>query len=483
MKNPATPEELQQQLAELLADCSKDPLKFVQLCFPWGTGDLTDHTGPDPWQTDVLQAITTSLRGGHGAPVRVAVASGHGIGKSALVAWLMLWSIMTFEETKGVVTANTENQLKTKTWAELAKWRRRCLGGELFRMTATALFAADPKFEKTWRIDMVPWSERNTEAFAGLHNEGKRVALFFDEASAIPDSVWEVAEGAMTDANTEILWCCFGNPTLASGRFHSCFGRFKHRWITRQIDSRTCRLTNKGQIQQWIDDYGEDSDFARVRVRGLFPRSGSNQFIPGTAVERCRHCKAQGYESQPRILGIDVARFGEDQTVFALRQGRKLHPLIKMRGLDTTQTSARAAKIIRQWRPHAVFVDGVGIGGSVVDQLRQLGFDIIEINAGHSAMEPQKYFNLRAEMWGRMRDALIHGMELPDDPELLGELTSVEYGFSPTQQVRLEKKEMMKRRGLSSPDCGDALALTFSRSVAPFHEDETACYPEDVGTL
>lgn len=478
----ATPEE-QQQLAELLANCSRNPLKFVQLCFPWGTGDLTDHTGPDQWQRDILEAITNALNEGQGAPVRVAVASGHGIGKSALVAWLMLWSIMTFEETKGVVTANTENQLKTKTWAELAKWRRRCLGGELFRLTATAMFAADSQFEKTWRIDMVPWSERNTEAFAGLHNEGKRVALFFDEASAIPDSVWEVAEGAMTDANTEILWCCFGNPTLATGRFHSCFGRFKHRWITRQIDSRNCRLTNKQQIQQWIDDYGEDSDFARVRVRGLFPRSGSNQFIPGAAVERCRHIKAEGYENQPRILGIDVARFGEDQTVFAMRQGRKLKPLIKMRGLDTTQTSARAAELIRQWQPHAVFVDGVGIGGSVVDQLRQLGFDIIEINAGSPAMESHKYFNLRAEMWGRMRDAIVSGLELPDDPELLGELTSVEYSFSPTQQVRLEKKEIMKRRGLSSPDCGDALALTFSRTVAAGREDETACYPEDVGTL
>ncbi|MBF0109261.1 MAG: terminase [Magnetococcales bacterium] len=483
MKHLETPEELQQQLAELLASCSRDPFRFVSLCFPWGTGELTEHEGPDPWQKDVLQSITTALGTGNLAPVRVAVASGHGIGKSALVAWLMLWSIMTFEETKGVVTANTENQLKTKTWAELAKWRRLCLGGDLFRMTATALFAADARFEKTWRIDMVPWSERNTEAFAGLHNEGKRVALFFDEASAIPDSVWEVAEGAMTDANTEILWCCFGNPTLASGRFHACFGRFKHRWITRQIDSRTCRLTNKQQIQQWIDDYGEDSDFARVRVRGLFPRSGSNQFIPGAAIERCRHIKAEGYESQPRLLGIDVARFGEDQTVFALRQGRKLLPLIKMRGLDTTQTSARAAQVIRQWRPQAVFVDGVGVGGSVVDQLRQQGFDIIEINAGGSAMAPQKYFNQRAEMWGRMREALVNGMELPDDPELLGELSAVEYGFSPMQQIRLEKKEMMKRRGLSSPDCGDALALTFSRIIAPLHEDEAACYPEDVGTL
>jgi hypothetical protein len=144
--------------------------------------------------------------------IQIARASGHGIGKSALVAWIILWAISTFEDTKGVVTANTENQLKTKTWAEVSKWHRMFIARDLFKMTATALFANDPLHERTWRIDMVPWSERNTEAFAGLHNQGKRILVIFDEGSAIPDLIWEVTEGALTDQDTQIIWMAVRQP-------------------------------------------------------------------------------------------------------------------------------------------------------------------------------------------------------------------------------------------------------------------------------
>ncbi|MCP4450735.1 MAG: terminase, partial [Planctomycetes bacterium] len=217
--------------------------------------------------------------------IREAIASGHGIGKSALVAWLILWAMSTKVDTKGVVTANTERQLKTKTWAELGKWHRLSICSHLFEFTATALFCSDKEFEKTWRVDQVVWSERNTEAFAGLHNKGNRILLVFDEASGIPDTIWEVSEGALTDEETEIIWVAFGNPTRNTGRFKTIFGRLRHRWKTRHIDSRQVPGTNKKQIQEWVDDYGEDSDFVRVRVKGVFPRAGSNQFIAGDVVE------------------------------------------------------------------------------------------------------------------------------------------------------------------------------------------------------
>lgn len=465
-------------LAELLARCSNDPLAFVRGIFHWGLGELEGYDGPDVWQQDILSAIRDGLLTPNEA-IRIAVASGHGIGKSALVAWLILWSIMTHEDAKGVVTANTETQLKTKTWAEVAKWHRRCLGCHLFQLTATALFSKDPIHAKTWRIDMVPWSERNTEAFAGLHNEGKRVMLFFDEASAIPDAIWEVAEGALTDRNTQIIWCCFGNPTQNSGRFKGCFGRFKHRWKTWQIDARSCRLTNKAQIRQWIDDYGEDSDFCRVRIRGIFPRAAANQFISSEAVAVCRDYRAEGYHTAPKIMGVDVARFGEDQTVFSRRQGRKVFPMLKFRGLDTSQVAAQLMACMRQWAPQAVFIDGVGVGGGVVDQCRALGYDVIEVNAGSTADDKVKYLNLRAEMWDRMRAAIQVGLELPEDPELAMDLTGVQYQFTAKQQIQLEKKESMKSRGLGSPDCADALALTYARPVLNQRELETDCYPEE----
>jgi len=179
----------------------------------------------------------------------------------------------TFKDTRGVVTANTETQRKTKTWAELAKWFRLCwFASQMFDLTATAIFSVSPDHQKTWRIDMVPWSERNTEAFAGLHNKGKRILLIFDEASAIPDVVWEVSEGALTDEGTQIIWCVFGNPTRNTGRFKGCFaGKTRRRWNRRQIDSRTSVFVNRGQIDEWISDYGIDCDFVKVRVRGMFP--------------------------------------------------------------------------------------------------------------------------------------------------------------------------------------------------------------------
>src|SRR5262249_38596421 len=158
---------------------------------------------------------------------------------------------------------NTEAQLRTKTWPELAKWHQLSLNRDWFTYTATALHSSVAEQERTWRVDAITWSENNTEAIAGLHNKGKRAFALFDEASAIDDAVWETIEGALTDAGTELIWAAFGNPTRNAGRFKECFpgGRFAHRWQGEQIDSRSVSFTNKPQIAEWVADYGEDSDF------------------------------------------------------------------------------------------------------------------------------------------------------------------------------------------------------------------------------
>jgi hypothetical protein len=471
-------------LDEMLERCalySKNPLGFVRWAFEWGEGELVGHDGPDDWQVDVLGDISTGLISGSISTteaVQIAMASGHGIGKSALVAWVILWAISTMEDTRGVVTANTDAQLRTKTWAELSKWHRRCIVGVLFECTATAIYSRDPAHEKTWRIDMVPWSERNTEAFAGLHNKDKRVLLVFDEASAIPDVIWETAEGALTDADTQMVWLVCGNPTRNSGRFRECFGRFKHRWTTRQIDSRTVRITNKAQIDQWVKDYGEDSDFVRVRVRGVFPRAGTTQFIPSDVVSMAATRDDPGASLyDPLILGCDVGRFGDDESVIYIRKGRdgRTHPPLKFRGLDTMQFAARIAEQCEFYRADAVFVDGGGVGGGVVDRLRQLRVPVIEVQFGGSpdrsapGAEAHRYANKAAEIWGWMRDWLKGGA-IPDDNDLRAELESREYGYvlmSGNECIQLESKKDMKKRGLSSPDCADALALTFAYPVQP----------------
>lgn len=474
-------------LVEMIDRCaqySKDPLGFVRWAFEWGEGELRGEAGPDEWQIDQLQIIGQRLRGGADAAevlseaTQIAVASGHGIGKSALVAWLILWAISTFEDTRGVVTANTEKQLQNKTWAELSKWHRRCITGLLFECTATAIFSRDKAHEKTWRIDAVPWSERNTEAFAGLHNLGKRVLLVFDEASAIPDVIWETSEGALTDTNTEMIWCVFGNPTRNTGRFRECFGRFKHRWVQRQIDSRNTRMTNKAQLAQWVSDYGEDSDFVRIRVRGVFPRAGTTQFIGSDLVEAAasedREPRSDIYD--PLVLGVDVARFGDDESVIVIRKGRdaRTHPAKKYRGISTMELASRVAETAAEFRADAVFIDGGGVGGGVVDRCRQLKVpNVFDVQFGGSpdrgmpGAEQARYANKVAEMYGWMREWLKGG-SIQDEQDLRSQLEGREYGYvvlHGQEALALEKKADMKKRGLSSPDWADGLALTFAYHV------------------
>lgn len=403
---------------------------------------------------------------------------------SSMVSMLIDWALSTCVGTKVVVTANTENQLRTKTWPEVTKWVRNSANAHWFENTATAVMSTEKDQVLNWRADAIPWSENNTEAFAGLHNAGKRLVLIFDESSAISDKVWEVAEGAMTDADTEIIWLAFGNPTQNTGRFRECFGKFKHRWITRQIDSRTVDGTNKAQIQTWIDDYGEDSDFVRVRVRGEFPRSGNLQFISSEAVDAARKRAPEAKLWDARVMGVDVARFGDDLSCICFRQGRdaQSNKWIKLRNVDTMSLAAHIVDAAKWFHPDAIFVDGGGVGGGVVDRLRMLRQPVFEVQFGgapdrsvESGEGAVHYVNKRAEMWGNMREWLKGG-SIPDDPDLAQELTAVQYGYlfkEGVDKILLEKKADMKKRGLASPDQADSLALTFAYPVMPSDHRDT----------
>lgn len=457
------------ELIRDIAGFHNDPLGFVRYAFPWGERELTGVKGPRQWQAEALVLIGQKIKSGAtlSEAIQIATASGHGIGKSALVAMVMLWAMATREDTRGVVTANTEKQLTTKTWPELAKWHRMCIVRHWFEFTATALYSSQPTHEKTWRIDAIAWSLNNTEAFAGLHNKGKRILVVFDEASAVGDLIWEVTEGALTDSDTEIIWLAFGNPTRNTGRFRECFGRLKHRWTPRQIDSRDVEGTNLAQIAKWIEDYGEDSDFVRVRVLGVFPRAGSNQLIPGDLVEAAQQREAVVDKGAPLVLGVDLARFGDDQSVIRFRRGRDARTLepIKWRNRDTHFSANKVAEIIKLVKPDAVFIDGGGVGAGVIDNLNAWGFRVREVNFGGSANASQEYVNKRAEMWGDMLKWLPTGA-IDSDTELRDDLIGPEYGYDKDMRMILEKKEDMKKRGLASPDDGDALALTFAEPVA-----------------
>lgn len=466
-------------LIKLARKCANDPLLFVEKSFDWGYGELAGTKGPQQWQKDVLNDIGNELKKGkpfgtiiNAAIVKTATASGHGIGKSALVSWIILWAMSTCADTRGVVTANTDTQLRTKTWAELAKWHRLCFFSYWFDFTATAIVSKQRGHEKSWRIDAVPWSETNTEAFAGLHNKGSRVVMIFDEASAIMDRIWEVAEGAMTDANTQIIWACFGNPTQSTGRFFDCFHKFRHRWITRQIDSRDVEITNKAKIEEWKEDYGEDSDFFKVRVRGVFPSASDAQFIGIDLVDAAYSREGSG----PRydlcaMVGVDFARFGDDSTVIATRIGRDATlPLKRFHGLPGNLTVERVLDHVIElerlgFKSIHIFGDDGGLGGPILDFLEQrTRWPVHKINFGSEADDKTQFANKRAEMWFRLREWLRTGA-IAHDEALASDLTGPEYGHDNKQRLKLERKEDMKKRGLPSPDAGDALALTLALRV------------------
>lgn len=453
---------------------SNDPLGFVENCFEWETGELRNHKGPEPWQRDLLMAIGQGLLTPQDA-IQIATTSGHGVGKSALVSWIILWAMSTFEDTVGVVTANTENQLRTKTWVQLAKWFRLFAGRDMFRMTATAIFARDPEHATTWRVDMVPWSVNNMEAFAGLHNQGRRILVIFDEASGIEDPIWETTEGALTDSNTQILWLVFGNPTRNKGRFRECFsgGRFAHRWKNFRVDSRQVSFTNANQIARWIEDYGEDHDFVRVRVRGIFPRIDAESFIPYDLAREAVGRVVEPPLGWPVILGVDVGRFGDDPSVIYPRKGRdaKSLPIEVYQSVDTMSLAIKVMNAAHRHAASFIFVDEGGVGGGVVDRLRELRAPVVGVDFGSKpdGINPErgiKYANKRAEIWGALKDWLatgsIHerapGLDLP----IIDELTGPNYGLTVREEIQLESKKDMRRRGVPSPNVADALACTFA---------------------
>lgn len=453
-----------------------DPaLRVVRLPQPWALVYGCEY-GPDEWACKVLDAIGQAVRANSfdGAraveAVRMAIASGHGIGKSALVAWIVDWIMSTRPHCKGVVTANTSEQLSSKTWAEITKWTKRCITGHWFDITTGkgAMRMVHKQHPESWRVDAQTCREENSESFAGLHAASSTPFYIFDEASAVPDAIWEVAEGGLTDG--EPMWFAFGNPTRNTGRFAECFGRFRHRWSTQQVDSRSVQLTNKQLIQGWVDDYGEDSDFVRVRVRGVFPRASSMQFIPRDLVDEAMQRPMGAYSPHTRValVGVDVARFGGDESVICTRMQRdaRTYPRKAFRGIDTMQFAARVGEHINELKALGmrviVFVDGGGVGGGVIDRLRQLQHDVIEVNFGGKPDDPRKYKDKAAEMWDRVKAWLPTGYLPEGDEVLVTDLTGREYGYNDASQIVLERKEHMKERGLASPDHADALALTFA---------------------
>jgi hypothetical protein len=344
--------------------------------------------------------------------------------------------------------------------------------------------STEPEYHDTWFCTAQTCREENSEAFAGQHAPQSTSFYLFDEASGVPDKIYTVREGGLTDG--EPMAFDFGNPTRNSGGFFErCVGKLKHRHIVRSIDSRTVQITNKEQIEKWKEDYGEDSDFFKVRVRGVFPSLGNAQFIPTHLVAKARTAPdlpSGALKTYPLVLGVDVARMGDDESVIYPRRGpdARTFPARRLRGLDTVELTAAIVSCYNEFaviglKPTMIFVDQGNFGIAVIDQLRHLGYPVLGVDFGRKARDHQNYRYIGDELWGKIRDHLATGLLLPMHGEtatdLDTQLTQREYGYT-TERIHLEAKKDMKKRltgeganDIGSPDIADALACTYYLDV------------------
>lgn len=463
-----------------------DPYNYVMLAFPWGKPGtpLASFKGPRAWQTEELKKVGAHLReqkkrvaaGLLPEVYKSATVSGRGPGKSTLVAFLNLWMMSTQLGSLTIVTANTEAQLKTKTWAELGKWHTLALNSHWFERLALSLKPA-PWFEEMLKTQLkkdtgyyyaeaLLWNEDNPDAFAGAHNYNGTM-LIFDEASGIPQKIWDVSEGFFTEPVAPRFWFVFSNPRRNTGPFFECFHKYRDYWPNRRhIDSRTVEGIDTGVLQKIIEKNGEDSDTARIEVKGEFPSHGDTQFISREIVDGAITRDIETDAHAALVMGVDPARYGRDSTAIVFRQGRDARsiPILTLEKKDNMEVANKCAELIDKYKPDRVFIDA-GNGTGVIDRLKEMGYASTEVWFGSPSSKPE-YNNKRTEMWADMRDWLKGGM-IPDDASLKDDLVGPDYKFvGRSDQMMLESKEEMHKRGLASPDRGDALACTFFSRVA-----------------
>lgn len=467
-------------LAEELARYYADPLGFVEFAWTWTEpGPLQAEEGPDEMQKEFLRSLGKEVeaRGFDGTnpvmPILMAETSGHGTGKSAMGAWICWWLLSTRPFSQGTVTAGTAKQLDERTWAAIEKWGKLCITAHWFDIQSRGIY--HKKHAEDWKVQQQTCKEENAQAFAGQHARTSTSWYLFDEASEVPDKVWETALGGLTDG--EPMFFAWGQPVRNTGQFYRvCFGDLAARWNHRRVDGRQSRFTNKQLIEQWITDYGLDSDYVKVRVLGLPPSASELQYIDQARVDAARQRTVAALHDDPLVAGFDVSGGGKAWNVIRFRRGLDGKPSgmdpIRIPGEHDPERSQRVgicAELLQDRRPGrqlaAMFVDSA-FGSPIVARLKALGFtNVYEVNFGGTSPDAHA-LNMRAYMWAKAKEWLLLGA-LPDDDKLCNQLCLPGYHINNSGKLVLESKADIQARGEASPDDADAFCLTFAQTVAP----------------
>lgn len=440
-----------------LAEWRASPAKMVRELF---------QVEPDGWQLEVLDAFAKHQRG--------ALKACKGPGKTTVLAWCGWNFMLTRPHPKVVCSSITADNLRDGLWTEFAKWRAKSpLLQELFDQTSQRISARD--HPDTWFISARGWAKdadqsQQANAMAGIH--GDYVLLLLDEVSDYPEGVVVAAEAALSTGVETKLWCA-GNPTRTEGPLWRICTSDRGRWWVKEITGdpddplRAPRISVDWARQQ-IEMWGRDNPWVLVNVFGKFPPAQADKLIgPEEAMTAARRVvREDEFAFEPRVLGVDCARFGDDQSVLFLRQGPVSYRPRVYRDLDLMELADCVVQAIIEWKPQRIFVDQTGLGAGVVDRVRQLGYDATGIEFGGRAMEATRFENRRAEMWWKMAAWVKDRGCIPNIPELIAGMTAPVYKFSRNSRLTLETKDELKKRGQPSPDEADALALTFALPVA-----------------
>lgn len=427
---------------------------------------------PDQWQADALIDLRDNKR--------VSIKSGQGVGKTSIEAVAFLWFFTCFSYTRVVATAPTKQQLHDVLWAEIDKWMSRSpLLSQMLRWTKTHIYMVG--YEKRWFG--VARTATRPENMQGFHEDN--MLFIVDEASGVAEPIMEAVLGTLTGENNKLLLC--GNPTRTSGTFYDSHTRDRALYKCHTVSSMDSTRTNRESIDSLIRKYGWDSNVVRVRVRGEFPNQEDDVFISLTMIEQC---SSRIYELPEElempfiILGCDVARFGDDETVIYKNYRGHCKMVFKRRGQDLMATAGELVNQflkIREEHPDYdgrvyINIDDTGLGGGVTDRLREVKRErrlgkmyVIPINAAEKIetdtaegrKSAEHYNNLTTDMWACMRDHLEHRtIVIEDDEETVAQLSARKYRMASNGKIEIEPKTEMKKRGVDSPDRGDALALS-----------------------
>lgn len=431
---------------------------------PWQPGSprpAVPHVGPELWQGRFLDDVADAKVNGRR---RFSVRAGHGVGKSTVEAWLILWFTLFHRNLKVPVTANSQDQLRDVVWAEIARWHRELppFIRDMIEITAERVVVkADP--EAAFAVARTARPEK-PEALQGFH--ALTLSFFIEEASGIEDIIFETAGGALSSEDSWVFM--FANPTRTSGYFFRSHHGNRDSWRTYHVPCHHSSRVSPNYATEIAKEYGESSNVYRVRVLGEFPLEEDDSVIPLGLVQAAVGREVHVTDSAV-VWGLDVARFGDDATALCKRRGNVLlEPTREWKKLDLMQVCGIVMKEYSltplDQRPSSINIDVIGLGAGVVDRLQELGLPARGVNVGESpAVTEGRYMRQRDELWFLAREWFdSRAVCIPKDEALIAELVVPKYKIESSGKIKVESKDDMKKRGERSPNRADAFCLTLA---------------------